>query len=275
MRIDAHQHFWQYEPVRDSWIGEDMSAIRRDFMPEDLWPVLQENGIDGCITVQSDQSEAENVFQLKNAKAHAFIKGVVGWVDFRSPALKENLEELSRHHKLKGFRHVLQGEAQRDLMLEPFFTQGIGLLAKHRFTYDLLIFPDQLAFVAELAGRFPDQPFVLDHIAKPRIKEGLIDPWCEDIKALARCPNVYCKLSGLVTEADWLHWRPEDFRPYLDLVVDAFGTDRILFGSDWPVCLVAASYSNMRSILDDYFKDFSADEQRKFWGQNAQTFYNL
>jgi L-fuconolactonase len=274
-RIDSHQHFWKFDPVRDSWINDDMKTIQRDFLPEDLQPLLKQNGFDGCVAVQSDQSEAENHFHFQNAEKFDFIKGIVGWVDLQSPMVEERLQYYTQFKKIKGFRHVLQGEPQRDLMLQPAFMNGISLLEKYNFTYDILIFKDQLQYIPKFVSFFPDQPFVIDHIAKPDIKSGEVDQWKSDIKQAAQFENVYCKISGMVTEADWKNWKNEDFKPYMDAVVEAFGTSRIMFGSDWPVCLVAASYKNMLSIVEDYFFSFSKDEQEKFFGLNAIRFYSL
>ncbi|MDR3711259.1 MAG: amidohydrolase family protein [Puia sp.] len=274
--IDAHQHFWKFDPVRDSWITDEMSVIRRDFGPADLLPLLEANGMEGSVIVQSDQSEEENVFQLENAEKFDFVKGVVGWVDLRSPAVNERLAYYRQFEKLKGFRHVLQGEKDRALMLTPDFKRGIGALKPYGYTYDILIYHDQLRYIPELAAAFPDQPFVIDHIAKPFIRTGqYLDEWKKDMKAAASHENVFCKISGMVTEADWQHWKKEDFKPYLDTVVEAFGTRRILYGSDWPVCLVAASYARMIHLVRDYFASFSKPEQAAFFGGNATTFYNL
>jgi L-fuconolactonase len=275
LKIDSHQHFWKYDPITYEWINDEMSVIRHDFLPEDLEPVLKANGFDGCITVQSDQSEAENEFQLGNAEKHAFIKGVVGWVDLQSPQVEERLAYYSQFKKLKGFRHVLQGEPQRDFMLRPAFLNGIGLLKKYSYTYDILIFPDQLKYTADFVSRFPDQPFVIDHIAKPDIKNKTIEDWAKDIKAVAKFENVYCKVSGMVTEADWKGWKPEDFTPYLDVIVETFGVNRLMFGSDWPVCKVAAEYEQMLDIVKSYFSKFSDAEQADFFGGNAGKFYNI
>jgi len=273
--IDAHQHFWQFDPVRDNWINEEMAIIQHDFLPQQLEKILSENGIDGSVIVQSDQSEKENEFQLNNAARYDFIRGVVGWVDLQATDIEEKLLYYQQFKKLKGFRHVLQGEPQRDLMLQPAFKNGIGLLNKYGFSYDVLIFPDQLKYAAQLAAAFPDQPFVIDHIAKPKIKDGLIADWKKDIFSLAAHENVVCKISGMVTEADWKNWRAEEFTPYLDTIVAAFGTDRIMYGSDWPVCLVAADYAKTKQIVDDYFSQFSADEQAAFYGKTASAFYKL
>jgi len=273
--IDAHQHFWQFDPVRDNWINEEMAIIQHDFLPQQLEKILSENGIDGSVIVQSDQSEKENEFQLNNAAQYDFIRGVVGWVDLQAVDIEEKLLYYQQFKKLKGFRHVLQGEPQRDLMLQPAFKNGIGLLNKYGFSYDVLIFPDQLKYAAQLVAAFPYQPFVIDHIAKPGIKDGLIADWKKDIFSVAAHENVVCKISGMVTEADWKNWKAEDFTPYLDVIVAAFGTDRIMYGSDWPVCLVAADYAKTKQIVDDYFSQFSADEQAAFYGKTASEFYKL
>jgi L-fuconolactonase len=275
LKIDSHQHFWKFDPVRDSWIDDGMLAIRRDFLPRDLEPLLKANGFDGCITVQSDQSEKENEFQLANAKQYNFIKGIVGWVDLQSEQVEERLTYYKQFEIIKGFRHVLQGEAQRDFMLRPAFLRGISLLKKYGFTYDILIFPDQLKYTADFASRFPDQPFVIDHLAKPNIKNHKIDDWEKDIRAVAKFENVFCKVSGMVTEADWQGWKPEDFYPYLDVVVGAFGMDRLMYGSDWPVCNLAGNYEKVTGLVGDYFSTFADAEQEKFFGANAAAFYNL
>ncbi len=274
--IDAHQHFWKFDPVRDSWITDEMAVIQKDFLPADLKPVLEAAGVNGCVLVQVDQSEDENEFQLAIAEKFDFVRGVVGWVDLQSPAVEERLEHYRRFPKMKGFRHILQGEKDRALMLKPAFKKGIGLLRKFGFTYDILIFPDQLGYTRDFVEAFPDQPFVIDHIAKPHIREKkLTAEWQSAIRAVAAHKQVYCKISGMVTEADWKHWKAADLRPYLDTVVEAFGTERIMFGSDWPVCLVAASYKEVIGLVHDYFSSFSKGEQDSFFGGNAITFYNL
>lgn len=275
LRIDSHQHFWKYDPVNYGWIDDQMAVIRRDFLPGDLEPVLKANGFDGCITVQSEQSEKENEFQLANAERHSFIKGVVGWVDLQSAEVEDRLTYYKKFNKLKGFRHVLQGEPQRDFMLRPAFLNGINLLKKYGYTYDILILPDQLKYTAELVAHFPDQLFVIDHLAKPDIKNKEIAGWEKDIKAVAKFDNVFCKVSGMVTEADFKNWKPADFYAYLHVVVDAFGMDRLLFGSDWPVCKVAADYDQVVGIVAAYFSTFSQDEQQSFFGGNAVKFYNI
>jgi L-fuconolactonase len=273
--IDAHQHFWKYNQVRDTWITEDMKVIRRDFSPSDLQPILNDNGVSGCIAVQADQSENENHFLLNLANENSFIKGVVGWVDLRSPDLEERLMYYKNFPKLKGFRHVLQGEKNRDMMLSAPFQQGIALLIRYQYTYDILILPDQLQFSHQLVSAFPDQFFVVDHIAKPPIRSGEIETWKNDIRKFSDCHNVFCKISGLVTEADWVNWRKEDFRPYIDVILETFGTERIMFGSDWPACLPAADYNEVLRITTDYFSTFTSAEQVAFFSGNATRFYQL
>ena len=275
MKIDSHQHFWIFDPVRDSWIDESMAIIQRDFLPADLKPILDEHEIDGCVAVQADQSEAENEFLLKSAQENDFIKAVVGWVDLRSEAVDERLAYYGQFKKLKGFRHVLQGEKDRALMLKPAFMNGIWLLEKYDFTYDILIFPDQLVYAGEFVKSFPHQKFVIDHIAKPYIKKQELADWVKDIKTVAQEENVWCKVSGMVTEADWQSWQEADFEPYLDVVFEAFGSKRLMFGSDWPVCNVAGGYDRMIGIVKNYTSKLSGDEQTAFWGNNAVEFYNI
>ncbi len=273
--IDAHQHFWKYDPVRDNWITNDMAIMRKDFLPDDLALVLKKNNVNGSVVVQSDQSEEENIFQLKNADQNDFIKGIVGWVDFQADNIEERLAYYSSFEMMKGFRHVLQGEPQRDLMLTSQFVNGVSKLQRFGFTYDILIFTDQLQYIPQFVKLFPDQKFVLDHIAKPNIREKGIDEWEKDIRPLAQFENLYCKISGMVTEADWHNWQLDDFTIYLDVVVNTFGMKRIIYGSDWPVCLLAGSYEKIVDIVKKYFSSFSKNEQNLFFGCNATLFYNL
>lgn len=273
--IDAHQHFWIFNPVRDSWISDEMSVIQKDFLPADLEVILKENGIDGSVVIQSVQSEAENDFHLKNADRFDFIRGIVGWTDFTARELEAKLDYYSQFNKLKGFRHVLQSEKQRDFMLHPAFKKGISLLHKFNYTYDILVYPDQLCYVKEFVKDFPKQFFVIDHLAKPLIKNKEISKWNKDIAQIAEYENVYCKISGLVTEADWSNWKPGDFKPYIDAIVHLFGTKRIMYGSDWPVCLIATSYSKVKQIVEQYFSSFSKPEKEDFFGKNAIKFYKL
>ena len=274
IRIDCHQHFWNYNPQRDGWITGDMAAIQRDFLPVDLEGTLAANGFDGCVAVQADQSLDETQFLLGLAARHPFIKGVVGWVDLRSPRLDETLETLAQDPRLRGIRHVAQAEAD-DFLAHDDIVRGIGRLGDLGLTYDILVFDRQLPAALTLISRLPDQPFVLDHVAKPRIKAGQLEPWATRLKELARHSNVCCKISGLVTEADWTNWRPEHLRPYLDVAFEAFDADRVMFGSDWPVCLIAATYERVLSVVDEYAAALSANERDGLFGGNAARFYGL
>lgn len=275
MRLDAHQHFWVFDPVRDGWIDESMAVIQRDFLPEDLASILNEYEFDGCVAIQADQTEEQNDFLLRLAKKNAFIKAIVGWVDLRAENVEDRLAYYQDYPMLKGFRHVLQGEAQRDLMLTPAFKKGISKLEKYNYTFDVLIFTDQLKYATQLALQFPNQKFVLDHLAKPLIKSKEITDWKTDIGAIAKLENVSCKLSGMVTEADWKTWKPANFDPYLEVVFNAFGTKRLMYGSDWPVCNVAGGYGKPLSILTQYTQQLSQTEQQDIFGDNAAKFYNI
>lgn len=273
MRIDAHQHFWQYDPARDGWITEEMAVLKKDFFPQELLPELARNGMTGCISVQASQAEAETLFLLDLASRHKTIQGVVGWVDLCASNVAERLESLSQHAKLCGFRHIVQAEPDDRFMLRPAFLRGIEALGQAGFTYDILIYPRQLPAAIDLASRYSQQSFVLDHMAKPAIRQGHCHDWARDLRTLAENRNVYCKVSGLVTEADWKQWREDDFKPYLDAVFEAFGVDRIMFGSDWPVCLLAASYDDVVGIVADYTRNFPSLDAEKIFGLNAAHFY--
>lgn len=275
MTIDAHQHFWTYDRVKHDWIGEDMAVIRRDFLPEHLAPVLDQHHVDGCIAVQADQTIEETDFLLEMSLQYDFIKGVVGWIDLQSPGAEEILNTYIQFSKLKGFRHILQGEPQRDLCLQQPFLAGISLLERFDLTYDILVLRDQLQYIPEFVSQFPNQRFVLDHLAKPDIKSGDISDWKRDIEMVAQHENVYCKVSGMVTEADLQNWKTEDFAPYLDTVTASFGMDRLMYGSDWPVCLAAGNYTKVLNIVKSYFQTFSEYDQQRFFGGNAIDFYRL
>jgi L-fuconolactonase len=272
MRIDAHQHFWRYNANRDRWITDEMVALKKDFLPEHLIPELKASSILGSIAVQTDQSEAETDFLLDLAERHEVIQGVVGWVDMCAGNVAERLERFARFPKLCGFRHIAQAEPSGFLLREDFL-RGISCLGEFGFTYDVLIYEKQLPAAIELVSRFPDQLFVLDHIAKPLIRERRYLPWGRFVKMLAENPNVYCKISGLVTEADWKQWRASEFKPYLDVVFEAFGVERLMFGSDWPVCLLAAGYNQVVELIADYTRDLAAAEREKIFGLNAAHFY--
>lgn len=275
MKIDAHQHFWIYNAHQHSWIDDSMHVIKRDFLPEDLAPVLRKNGMDGCVAVQAGQTEDETLFLLKLAGENTFIKGVVGWVDLQAGNIEERLEYFAQFPKLKGFRHIVQSESDPLFLQRPAFQNGIRQLQRFDYSYDILIYPYQLQAAIEFATAFPQQRFVLDHLAKPYIKKGAIEEWHGDLKKLALLDNVWCKVSGLVTEAHWQQHKQSDFIPYLDAAIEAFGVKRLMFGSDWPVCLVAASYENVLAIVYEVLKKFSKEEQQQFFGLNAMQFYNL
>ncbi|RYC71197.1 MULTISPECIES: amidohydrolase family protein [Spirosoma] len=274
MIIDSHQHFWQYEPVRDAWITDDMSAIRRDFLPADLEPVLAENGVDGCVAVQASQSEAETEFLVQLARAYDIVKGVVGWVDLQAPTLSDRLAHFAQHSLIKGYRHVAQAEPD-DFLTRPGVVEGIRKLADFGLTYDILIYPSQLKAALHLVRAVPEVNFVIDHLAKPYIKKRDINRWSNFMAEMAKQPNVHCKLSGMVTEADWQDWGKRDFFPYLDVAFEHFGPDRLMFGSDWPVCLVAANYTQVKTIIEDYVEPWGDEVRLKVFGENATRFYRL
>jgi len=273
-RIDAHQHFWRFDPERDAWITEEMAVLRRDFLPADLAPLLTEHGIDGTVAIQADQSEAETEFLLGLADDHPFIRGVVGWVDLTADDLTRRLEGFSVFERLHGLRHIAQAEAD-DFLVRDDVLRGIGRLREFRLTYDILVYAHQLPAALGLVERLPDQPFVVDHCAKPRIREGDLEPWATHMRRLARQPNVCCKVSGLVTEADWSRWRPDDVRPYLDVVFEAFGPGRLMFGSDWPVCLLAGGYARVTELIEGYAEQLTESEREALFGGTAMRFYGL
>jgi L-fuconolactonase len=276
LKIDAHQHFWQFDPVRDNWITDEMSIIRRDFLPENLLPLLERNEIDGTVLVQTCQTEDDNHFMLQLAQENPFIKGVVGWVDLQAKDVEERLQFYKNNHpELKGFRHVLQAEPDEQFMLRDNFKRGIGLLSKYDLTYDILIYPTHLKHAETLVAQFPDQKFVVDHLAKPYIKNKQIDEWKKDMQALSQYQNVYSKVSGMLTEADWYGWHTDDFTPYLEVAFDAFGISRVIYGSDWPVCMLAGGYNRALEILQLYTSNLSQNEQELFFWGNAINFYNL
>lgn len=275
MHIDAHQHFWRYNEREYGWIDDSMAALRRDFLPDDLKPELECNGFQGCVAVQARQTLEETRWLLELAENAPFILGVVGWVDLRSPRLRFELESLARHRKLVGVRHIVQSEPDERFPLQADFLRGIAMLEEFDLAYDILIYARHLPVAAEFVAKFPRQRFVLDHLAKPPIKSGAIDDWARGMRKLAAFSNVHCKLSGLVTEADWHAWKPEDMRPYLDVAFECFGPSRLMIGSDWPVCAVAGSYSRVVDVVKDYVRKFSAEERESVLGGNAATFWRL
>ncbi len=273
--IDAHQHFWNYHPEKQGWIGEDMKLIQKDFLPKDLKIVLEKNNVGSSISVQVDQNKEETIFQIDCANHNDFIKGVVGWVDlFENDFIDEELVFYKQHSIVKGFRHILQGGAN-GIMLQKSFMNNLNKLSKNGFTYDLLIYHHQLKEAIELLNEVPDLPIVLNHIAKPDIQGKNIEEWERQIKIIAKQQNLFCKISGLATEANCNHWNENELIPYLDIIVENFGTNRIMFGSDWPVCLVATSYERWLNFLKTYFSNFTETERTNFFYNNCQTFYQI
>jgi L-fuconolactonase len=273
--IDSHQHFWQYNPAEHTWMTDAMADLKKDFMPEDLAPLLNQIGFDGCIAVQARQSIEETNWLLNLADENDFIKGVVGWVDLRSPIIHEVLSGYSNQKKLIGVRHVVHDEADDKFMLQPAFQNGIAALKQFNLTYDLLLFPKHIPVALRLAEKFPEESFVVDHIAKPFISKKEFSPWKEDLKELAKHPNVFCKLSGMVTEAKWNDWKEDEFIQYLDIVTESFGTNRIMIGSDWPVCTLSGKYSATMNIVINYASQFSKKISDGILGGNCIDFYKI
>ncbi len=273
--IDSHHHFWHYNPQEFGWIDEPMRVIRRDFLPEDLEKEIHAAGVEGVISVQARQSLEETHWLLELAAQHTFIRGVVGWVPLIDPQAPAILEKLTEAKKLRSVRHVLQGEADERYILRPDFNRGIAALRPLGLTYDILIFERHLPQTIEFVDRHPQQVFVLDHIAKPRIKENLLELWQKNIRELARRPHVYCKVSGLVTEADYAGWTKDQLQPYVDTVLEAFGPGRLMWGSDWPVCLVACDYGRWHRLVRQWIAELTPTEQQRILGETAREAYRL
>ncbi|WFA87328.1 amidohydrolase family protein [Paenibacillus amylolyticus] len=275
MKLDAHQHFWEYNAAEYGWIGEEMKAIRQSFLPEDLEPLLVQSGLDGCIAVQARQSLTETEWLLQLTDQHECIKGVVGWVDLCSDEVRNQLELFASNPYLKGVRHVIQDEPDLKYVLREDFQRGISLLKEYDLAYDLLVSKEQLPYAVELVKAFPEQRFVLDHLAKPDIKSGILSPWKEALESLAAQPNAYCKLSGMVTEADWANWTPKDFTAYLNIAIEAFGAERLMFGSDWPVSNVSAPYSEVFGLIISHINGLPILDQQMILGGTCATFYQI
>jgi L-fuconolactonase len=275
MRIDAHQHFWRYRPETHAWIGDSMAVLKRDFLPGDLEPLLRDAGFDGCVAVQAAHSLDETRFLLGLADRHPFVRGVVGWVDLVSPDLDRQLESFAPHPRFRGVRHIAQDEPDDAWLSRGDVVRGISRLSGYGLTYDILVYARQLPAAVELARRLPDQPFVLDHVAKPEIRAARLEPWRRDLRLLASLPHVFCKLSGLVTEAEWDGWTPESIRPYMDVALEAFSPDRLMIGSDWPVCLLGGQYPRVVGLARDFVSMLSASEQAAVLGGTAARFYRL
>jgi L-fuconolactonase len=275
MKIDSHHHFWNYDPVEYSWIGDHMAKLRRNFTPDDLLKEIQDAGIDGVISVQASQSLKETEFLNDYAKQHDFIKAVVGWVPLANPDVAPHIERWAQEEKIVGMRHVVQDEPDDNFILGKDFNKGVSLLKNYGLLYDILIYERQLSPSIKFVDQHPNQVFILDHIAKPRIGDNAFDPWRAHMQELAKRENVYCKLSGMATEAKWDDWTPEQLRPYMEIALDAFGPSRMMFGSDWPVALLAIEYKQWVDIVADFVSTLSVDEQAQFWGKTAQEAYRL
>lgn len=276
MIIDAHHHFWQFNTRDYGWMSDAMAKIRRDFLPGDLRREAAGAGVDGVVSVQARQSLEETNWLLDLAEQNAdFIRGVVGWAPLISPTIGDELERLAHRPGLKSVRHVLHDEADDRYMLRDDFNRGIAQLRRFNLAYDILIFERHLPQTIEFVDRHPEQVFIVDHLAKPLIKANVLSPWRENMTELARRSNVYCKVSGMVTEADWHAWTPQQLRPYVDVVLDAFGPRRLMFGSDWPVCLVACDYARWRQTISDFISQLSPSEQTAVMGDTAVGAYRL
>jgi L-fuconolactonase len=274
LRIDAHQHFWKYDPQHYGWIGANMNVLRRDYLPDDLAPELDRAGIAGTVAVQA-RTLNETEFLLDLAKTHDWIKGVVGWVDLTQQNAGEEILRLKANPKLVGLRHIVQDEPDPTYILRKDFNAGIRRVGQAGLTYDILIFERHLPQTILFVDSHPEQKFVLDHIAKPKIKAGQISPWRENIRELAKRPNLYCKISGMTTEADWGTWTSQQLAPYLDTVLECFGPRRLMFGSDWPVCLLATSYNGWVAVVQKAVDGLSIHDQEWIWAKTAQEAYGL
>ena len=275
MIIDAHHHLWKYNTSDYGWMDDSMDVLKRDYLPVDFEEEITKAGISGTVVVQARQKLEETRWLLELADQNPFIVGVVGWVDLRSANLVTQLEEFAGHPKLVGVRHVIHDEPDDDFMLHPAFLKGMETLHHYNLAFDLLLFPKHIERAIELVSMFPDQKFILDHISKPFIKSGILQPWKDDIRLLAAHSNVWCKISGMVTEADHRSWKYKNFVPYMEVVSEAFGTDRIMLGSDWPVCRLAGEYIEVMGIPLDFFNNLIEIEKEKIFSQNAVVCYQL
>ncbi len=273
--IDTHHHYWNYNPVDFDWIDDDMARIRQSFLPKDLEATLKATEVAGVVSVQARQIVEETDWLLKLAAENDFMHGVVGWLPLASPQIQDELERLKDNPWLKAIRHVVQGEPDPEFILGKAFNLGISKLKDYQLVYDILIFEHQLPNTIRFVDQHPEQQFVLDHIAKPRIKTNELEPWSSNLKELAKRPNVSCKISGMVTEADYKTWTSEQLQPYFDSVLEAFGPERLMYGSDWPVCLVATEYANWLGLVKEKLSGLSSDEQEMIFYKNAEKVYQL
>ena len=274
-KIDAHHHLWRYNKENYDWIDQSMGVLRRDFLPPDLEKELRSAGIDGAVAVQAQQTLRETSWLLSLADQFSFIRGVVGWAPIASEDFSTHLDHLHSHRKLRGLRHIIQGEPDDNFILNPNFNRGIACLKNTDLIYDVLIFERHLPAAIQFVDRHPQQRFVLDHVAKPRIREQLMDPWRQNITELAKRENVYCKISGMVSEADWSAWSQQGLWPYLEVVLEAFSPQRLMAGSDWPVCLLAVSYSGWFEVLNAFLEKLTVREKERILGGTASEVYGL
>ena len=275
MRIDAHHHFWKYNPIDHAWISDEMSVIRKDFTPEDLEKELLEHEFVGSVAVQAEEKYAENDFLLSISNKHNYIKGIVGWVDLLDETIENKLIELKSKPLFVGFRTIMQGAPDEKYLGNKLFLENTNRLSNFNYTFDLLVHNNQLDSLIRFIDKLPDNKFMLDHLGKPSIKNKEYKKWKEQIKPLADNPNIFCKLSGMTTEADLLKWTYDDLYPYMEIVAEYFGIDRICFGSDWPVCLTAGSYSTTYSVVEKFCTQLKQDEKEKIFGLNTKEFYKL
>ena len=275
MIIDSHQHFWNYDPIRDIWIDNSMAILKRNFLPKDLKKIYQINSIEGCVAVQADQSEEETIFLLDQASKNSFIKGVVGWLDIKSSKLNDLLSYYKKYSAFKGLRHIVQNEKDVNFMLKSDFQRGLSCLKEYNLTYDILIKEHQMDQAIKMVKKNPNQIFILDHIGKPKISKNVDSTWIKNINELSLNENVFCKISGLVTETKFFKWEIDDFKPFLDLIFDCFGVDRVMYGSDWPVCLIASTFEDTINIVKNHISSFSDNEKNKIMSLNAIKAYNL
>ncbi len=273
--IDSHQHFWVYHKDELSWINKQMIFIKNNYLPEDLQKEMEKTGVNGSIVIQTRKTLEETRWLLKLSRENDFIKGVVGWVDLLSDRVEENIIEFTGLPKFVGVRHAIQDEPNIDFMLRKDFLRGLAYVQDYGLTFDLLVRPQHLKTTAEMVSKLPELKFVLNHLGKPDIKNGTKEPWATDLKSLAKFKNVYCKLSGMVTEADWNKWKPQDFYPYLDVAYESFGPDRLMIGSDWPVCLVAGSYQEVLDIYFEFLSQFPSEARNKITSENCLDFYAI
>jgi len=275
MIIDTHHHYWNYNPVEFDWIDDEMASIRKSFLPQDLKSTLAGTGVEGVVTVQARQLVEETDWLLGLAEENDFMKGVVGWLPLADDGIEGLLDKYAANRWLKSLRHVIQGEPDPAFILGDKFNRGVGMLKDYKLAYDILILEHQLPNTITFVDSHPNQQFVVDHIAKPRIKANEISPWAKNIKELAKRENVSCKISGMVTEADFNKWTPEQLKPYFDVVLEAFGPSRLMYGSDWPVCLVASSYENWLQLVKDALSQLSEEERELVYSKNAKRVYQL